>query len=407
MLFASEAIPVAELTETIRQVIDMDDRLQDVWVSGEVSNMSHAPSGHWYFTLKDSEAQLRCVMWRSSVERQSITPRNGDAITAHGYISVYPSRGEYQLYADRVRPAGVGDLYAQFERLKAQLEAEGLFAEERKRPLPDFPRIIGVVTSAEAAAFQDVQNVLRRRFPLAEVIFSPSLVQGTEAPAQIVAALQRLNQLTQADVIILCRGGGSIEDLWAFNDERVVRAVVDSRIPIVTGVGHETDFTLVDFASDLRAPTPSAAAELVTPLIDDLRYDVQRSLQDAAAILLGKVFSLRADVIASTRTMGYVSPMSRVHNLRQRIDERSARLLSDQQRRLALLRERLQTRTAALNAANPQAILERGYAIIRSDDGELISSVTSPAAKAGMGITIQLRDGELKGRIENKDTDIS
>ena len=167
MLFASDAISVAELTETIRRVIEMDDVLQDVWVSGEVSNMSRAPSGHWYFTLKDSEAQLRCVMWRSSAERQSITPRNGDAITAHGYISVYPTRGEYQLVTDRVRPAGVGDLYQQFERLKAQLEAEGLFAEERKRSLPDFPHIIGVVTSPEAAAFQDVQNVLRRRFPLA------------------------------------------------------------------------------------------------------------------------------------------------------------------------------------------------------------------------------------------------
>ncbi|MCA9910475.1 MAG: exodeoxyribonuclease VII large subunit, partial [Anaerolineae bacterium] len=209
----TETYSVAELTAYIRQLFDSDDRMQDVWVEGEVSNMNRAASGHLYFTLKDSRAQLKCVMWRSSAERQSYLPQNGDAIMVHGAISVYEQNGVYQLYADRIRPAGVGDLYLQFEQLKAKLEAEGLFDPQRKRPIPEYPRTIGVVTSADAAAFQDIQNVLRRRYSLAHVILSSTLVQGQEAPTQIVAALKRLNQHTDCDVILLCRGGGSIEDL--------------------------------------------------------------------------------------------------------------------------------------------------------------------------------------------------
>ena len=265
---------VAELTTYIRELFESNEQLQDVWVEGEVSNFSKASSGHLYFTLKDSAAQIKCVMWRSSVERQTTIPQNGDAVLVHGAVSVYEVNGVYQLYADRIRPLGVGNLYQQFEELKARLTDEGLFDEARKRPIPDFPHQIGVVTSPEAAAFQDVQNVLRRRYPLVEVILSPCQVQGEAAPAQIVRAIERLNQYSQVDVILVCRGGGSIEDLWAFNDERVARAMVASRIPVVSGVGHETDFTIADFAADLRAPTPSAAAELMTPNIDDLRDDV-------------------------------------------------------------------------------------------------------------------------------------
>ncbi|MCB0116840.1 MAG: exodeoxyribonuclease VII large subunit, partial [Caldilineaceae bacterium] len=204
---------VAELTAYIRQLFDHDERMQDVWVEGEVSNMTRAASGHLYFTLKDSKAQLKCVMWRSSAERQSYLPDYGDAIVVHGAISVYEQNGVYQMYADRIRPTGVGDLYLRFEQLKAKLEEDGLFDPLRKRPIPQYPRTIGVVTSADAAAFQDIQNVLRRRYPMAQVILSPTLVQGVEAPAQIVKALNKLNDQTECDVILLCRGGGSIEDL--------------------------------------------------------------------------------------------------------------------------------------------------------------------------------------------------
>ncbi|MBE0689715.1 MAG: exodeoxyribonuclease VII large subunit, partial [Anaerolineae bacterium] len=339
---------VAELTAYIRQLFDNDGRMQDVWVEGEVSNMTRAASGHLYFTLKDSRAQLKCVMWRSSAERQSYLPQHGDAIAVHGAISVYEQNGLYQLYADRIRPTGVGDLYLQFEQLKAKLEAEGLFDPLRKRPIPEYPHVIGIVTSADAAAFQDMQNVLRRRYPLARVILSPTLVQGVEAPAQIVKALDRLNEHTDCDVILLCRGGGSIEDLWAFNDEGVARAVAASRIPVISGVGHETDFTISDFAADLRAPTPSAAAELATPDSAELRAtlaELTRALDTSAAVLLRQRRQRVDDQIWSLRQ---VSPLAQVRNARQRIDDWTARLNAGQRARLRLLRERLAARTAAL-----------------------------------------------------------
>jgi exodeoxyribonuclease VII large subunit len=396
-----DAYSVAELSSYIRQMFEIDNRLQDIWVTGEISNMTRASSGHWYFTLKDSRSQLKCAMWRSSAERQSFVPQNGDAVTAHGRVSVYEPRGEYQLYADIIRPVGIGDLYARFEQLKARLESEGLFDIERKRPIPAFPRQIGVVTSPEAAAFQDIQNVLRRRFPLVEVILSPTPVQGDSAPPQIVAALERLNTHTLVDVILLCRGGGSLEDLWAFNDERVARAVAASRIPVITGVGHETDFTIVDFVSDLRAPTPSAAAELATPDIDDLREGVRAMKDIINSLTQGHLADLRASLAAAQRTLGHLSPAWRIATLRQRIDDWNMRLGGDQRKHISLLHERLKSREAALNAANPQAILARGYAIV-SSGGQRIKSTGE--VHPGDGITIQLHDGEIKARVEDNET---
>lgn len=396
-----DAYSVAELSSYIRQMFEIDNRLQDIWVTGEISNMTRASSGHWYFTLKDSQSQLKCAMWRSSAERQSFVPQNGDAVTAHGRVSVYEPRGEYQLYADIIRPVGIGDLYARFEQLKARLESEGLFDIERKRPIPAFPRQIGVVTSPEAAAFQDIQNVLRRRFPLVEVILSPTPVQGDSAPPQIVAALERLNTHTLVDVILLCRGGGSLEDLWAFNDERVARAVAASRIPVITGVGHETDFTIVDFVSDLRAPTPSAAAELATPDIDDLREGVRAMKDIINSLTQGHLADLRTSLAAAQRTLGHLSPAWRIATLRQRIDDWNMRLGGDQRKHISLLHERLKSREAALNAANPQAILARGYAIV-SSGGQRIKSTGE--VHPGDGITIQLHDGEIKARVEDNET---
>lgn len=401
--FFSASYSVTDLTTYIREVIESNETLQDVRVTGEVSNMRRAASGHWYFTLKDSSAQLKCVMWRSSAEKQTFVPKDGDAIEAQGRIGVYDAQGAYQLYANAVRPVGMGDLYQQFEALKAKLEAEGLFDPARKRPIPAFPRLIGVVTSPEAAAFQDIQNVLRRRFPLAEIILSPSLVQGADAPPQIVAALERLNQHTQADVILLIRGGGSIEDLWAFNDERVARAVVASRIPVVSGVGHEIDFTIVDFVSDLRAPTPSAAAEVATPNVEELRLNL-RDLGDTLATLMdNRLFDLRTNLGGARRTLGHISPASRIRNLRQRVDDWNTRLINGQAARLTRLTERLAAKKAALDAADPRSILARGYAIVyRSEDMARISQAAG--TKPGVGITLQFHDGELKARVEDKDS---
>ncbi len=397
---AAEVYSVGALTTHIRELIETSFTLQDTWVEGEISNMRVANSGHWYFTLKDNRAALKCVMWRSDAARYGQAPRDGDAVRAHGRIGVYEQRGEYQLYADFIRPVGVGDLYQQFELLKSRLQAEGLFDEEHKRPLPTFPARIGVVTSADAAAYQDVLNVLRRRFPVAEVVLSPTLVQGDTAPPQIVLALGRL---ADVDVIILCRGGGSIEDLWAFNDEAVARAVFESMVPVVTGVGHETDFTIVDFVADLRAPTPSAAAEVATPDAAELReqlHDRQRGLVDAAKAQLR---AFRDDTADYVRTLGYLSPARTIERERQRVDDLAGRLGSAQHRSMDLRAERLSTRMAALNAANPAAILARGYAIVtRSEDGTIVRNEKD--AKPGVGVTIRLESGELKARIEDKDT---
>src|SRR5512132_872208 len=277
-LFSTQQWTVSKLTFLIRKLLEENEVLQDVWVQGEISNLSRPASGHVYFTLKDSSAALKCVMWKTSAARLRMGLQDGMEVEVHGKIGVYEVSGQYQLYADQIRPVGEGALYQEFMRLKAMLEAEGLFAPERKRPIPMLPKKIGIVTSATGAALRDMLNTLRRRLPVVEVILAPSPVQGSEAPPALVKAIQSLN-LQSPDVIILARGGGSIEDLWAFNDERVVRAVAISAVPIICGVGHETDFTLSDFAADLRAPTPTAAAELATQItIFDLTTQVS-SLQ--------------------------------------------------------------------------------------------------------------------------------
>src|SRR5690606_27051359 len=294
-----DAFSVHQITIYIRDLIDQDPRLAGVVVEGEVSHFTRASSGHLYFTLKDDSAELRCVMWRSQAAWLGFEPQHGDAVLAHGQISVYEQRGQYQLMCDMLQPAGLGELNRQFELLKARLNAEGLFDEARKRPLPAFPRAVGVVTSPTTAAFQDVLNVIRRRYPLLPVVLSPTLVQGKEAPPQIIAALDRLNQRDDIDLILLVRGGGSLEDLWCFNDEAVVRAVAASRLPVVTGVGHEIDFTLVDFAADRRAPTPSAAAELITPDGALLAQQVRGLRSRMDTMLIGQLEQLRHSLNAS------------------------------------------------------------------------------------------------------------
>src|SRR6266542_5963010 len=295
---------VSKLTFYIRKLLEENETLQDVWVQGELSNLSRPASGHVYFTLKDSSAALKCVMWKTSAMRLGIPLQDGKQVEVHGKIGIYEVSGQYQLYADQIRSVGEGALYQEFLRLKAMLEAEGLFAPERKRPIPMFPRRIGIVTSATGAALRDMLNTLRRRLPLVEVILAPSPVQGIEAPPALIKAIQSLND-QRPDVILIARGGGSIEDLWAFNDERVVRAVAMSEVPIISGVGHETDFTLCDFAADLRAPTPTAAAELATQItILDLRAELQNSqnrLVSATLNLLTEQKTLLSSLAAALR----------------------------------------------------------------------------------------------------------
>ena len=370
---------VTDLTRYLRDLFESDEYLQDVWVEGEVSNLSRPTSGHIYFTIKDASASLRCVMWRTAAARQKVLPREGDAVQVHGNVNIYEAGGQYQLYADLIRPAGEGILYQEFLRLKECLEAEGLFDPERKRAIPRWPGRIGIITSPTGAALRDILNTLRRRYPLAEIVLAPVPVQGDEAPPAIVAALQALNRLAQPDVIILARGGGSIEDLWAFNDERVARVIASSTAPVITGVGHETDFTIADFVSDLRAPTPTAAAELAVPNRLDLLSsldDLGRQLARSAQAGLG---SRRWGLDSLSGRLRLRSPAWRVQSDRQRLDELARRAAFALKGHFQLQRARLVGSELHLSSLNPMSILQRGYAIVSHRDGRLVRSVSQVA----------------------------
>jgi len=384
---------VSKLTFLIRKLLEENESLQDVWVQGEISNLSRPASGHVYFTLKDANASLKSVMWKASAVRLNLTLRDGMEVEVHGKIGVYEPQGQYQLYADQIRAVGEGALYQEFMRLKAQLEAEGLFDPERKRPIPELPRRIGIVTSATGAALRDMLNTLRRRLPLVEVILAPSPVQGVDAPAALVKALQSLS-LQSPNLIIIARGGGSIEDLWAFNDERVVRAVAASDVPIICGVGHETDFTLCDFASDLRAPTPTAAAELATPItIQDLTASVSNLQSLVSTHTLNIISSKYSSLSSLTSELRYLSPARLIQSESQRVDELSRRAFSAAFNRIILQRKHLEGTGKRLEALSPLAVLARGYAVVtRKDDGSVVSRV----AQASDAMKVRVSDGEFE-----------
>lgn len=388
---------VGELTTYIREMFELDYRLQDVEVTGEISNFTRAASGHLYFTLKDASAQIKCVMWRTQAERLRFRPVEGDAVTARGRISVYEVGGIYQLYAERLQPVGRGDLAAAFERLKEELAAEGLFDADHKQPIPRVPRKIGIVTSTGAAALRDILNVLQRRNPLVSVLIAPTLVQGEMAPLQIVRALKWLDDRDDIDTIIVARGGGSIEDLWAFNDERVARAIYDARHPVISGVGHETDFTITDFVADLRAPTPSAAAELAVIDLSDVRpviRDYERALRaELDAALAGR----REMVRSGMQLLNLLSPRRTIDADHQQIDMLADRMTRALHRVLDRHRSRLDIAVAGLTVVNPLATLARGFAIVRDDGGNVIRAVTQ--ANPGEGITIQVSDGTFGARV--------
>ena len=390
---------VTTLTNYLREVLETDEILRDVWVRGEISNFSQPRSGHLYFTLKDNDAQLRCVMWKGQTFRLRFNPKDGQSVEAHGAMSFYPAGGQVQLYVDEMQPVGEGQLYQEFLRLKARLEAEGLFAPELKRPLPQFPRHIGVITSASGAALQDILNTLRRRLPLARVTLAPTAVQGAEAPGGIVSAFQSLQTLPDLDLIILARGGGSIEDLWAFNDEAVAYAIRASRVPVISGVGHETDFTIADFAADLRAPTPTAAAELATPITSaDLAAELLSINQNLKTTLKNKFKSYRQDLLLAENRLQRHSPAQRVRTFLQFQDETRERLERAMRHYLAQHQLKLQNQVARLESVSPMAVLRRGFAIVSdAQTHQLISrrNQTSP----NQPIQIQLSDGKIAATI--------
>lgn len=389
---------VSEITDLLKNLIEQQPRLQNVWVQGQVSNYSRSGAGHIYFTLKDDRSQIQVIMFRSSAAGLRFVLKDGEEALVQGRLNLYPARGQYQINANKVEPLGIGALQRAFEDLKQQLADEGLFAEHHKKPLPVFPLKIGVITSATGAAFQDICQQLRKRYPLAEVLLHPTLVQGDGAAEGIVRALQAMNQRDDIDVLIVGRGGGSIEDLWAFNEEVVARAIFASAIPVVSAVGHETDFTIADMVADHRAPTPSAAVEHIVP--DQTELLTQLEGYDA---WLRRIVNDRFDA-HTTRLQDLeiqLSPTRRkdaIYQLSQRIDELETRSQNAMTRCLSNSERDLQTLAQRLNALSPLATLERGYSISRKMNGEIL--ISNQQVSVNDRIEVQLSHGHLACRVE-------
>jgi exodeoxyribonuclease VII large subunit len=388
-------LTVSDITRQIKQ--SLETSFPRIWIQGEISNFKQHTSGHLYFTLKDEGAQISGVMWRSRVANLTVIPEDGMKVIARGSITVYPPRGNYQIDCDQIQPIGIGELQLAFERLKKRLAAEGLFDGEHKKPIPEYPGLIGIVTSETGAALQDIRSVLQRRLPSVEVILVPVRVQGVGAAEEIAAAISDLNRFGNVDVMIVGRGGGSLEDLWAFNEEIVARAIYDSRIPVISAVGHEIDFSIADFVADLRAPTPSAAAELVvkdrSELIEVLRnmwYTINRNIED-------KVSSLRDSIAGLTTSYAFNRPMDLLRESSQRVDDLERDLQVSLSHILRLAGRNRKALGQRLEALSPKAVLTRGYTIVRKE-GEIV--VSSNDLNKGDVATVQFHDGTVTTRVE-------
>lgn len=386
-----EIITVSQLNFYVRSQLDSDPMLRNIFVRGEISNFTnHYRSGHFYMSLKDDKAVVKAVMFKSNAQRLNFMPENGMKVIAMGRATLYDRDGQFQFYIDDMQPDGIGALHVAFEQLKAKFAQQGLFDEERKRPLPQYPERIGVITSPIGAALQDILNILSRRWPIAKVILYPVLVQGDEAPGQICKAIEYFNRHKAADVLIVGRGGGSIEELWAFNDENVARCIAASVIPVVSAVGHETDFTIADFAADLRAPTPSAAAELVSPdiinTLSHLEY-LENSMKRYAQNKLENC-SMRLDMAVSSPAMK--EPRAAINAYRTKFEHLLMSLEASAKNRLRQESSRFATLTSKLDALSPFKVLSRGYSIASVDD-KVISSVSE--IHTGEDISLRLSDG--------------
>lgn len=387
---------ISRLNREVRLLIETG--LPALWLEGEVSNLARPASGHVYFSLKDEGAQVRCALWRSAALKLAFTPRNGMQLLVRARVSVYEPRGEYQLIIEYAEEAGEGALRRRFEELKARLQQEGLFDAAQKRPLPDLPRRIGVITSPSGAAIRDILHILRRRCPAVPVVIYPVPVQGDGAAAKIAAALALASTRAECDVLILARGGGSLEDLWSFNEEIVARAIRDSTIPVISGVGHEVDFTIADFAADRRAPTPSGAAEVAVP---DAAEWLRRLNKDAGRLRLAmqrRLGALAERLEWQRRRLEVTHPGHRLRQHGQRLDELELRRRQAMRYRLGALNARADSAALRLNAVSPLATLDRGYAIVsRASDDSIIRQAS--AVETGDDIGIRLAQGELEARV--------
>ncbi len=392
-------ITVGQLNRYVKLLLEQDAQLSPVMVSGEISNfVNHYKSGHLYLSLKDETALVKAVMFRTYASRLQFKPENGMKVIVRARVSLYEKDGSYQLYIEDMQPDGVGALQLAFEQLKKQLTEEGLFDASRKKPLPKYPKRIGVITSPTGAAVRDMLNILARRFPLAKVVFMPVLVQGEEAPPQLAAAIEKMNAEQAADVILIGRGGGSLEELWAFNTEMVCRAVAASEIPVISAVGHETDFTLCDFAADLRAPTPSAAAELAVPDRQELLAGLQQ--KNARLQLLTRTYLKQKETafmtLSSKKSLS--SPMFYVEQNSMRLDYLTRAFVGEAKNIFATAKNRLSASAAALDALSPLKVLSRGYAIPAKPDGTVVRSAQNVVK--GEKLSLCLQDGQIECTVD-------
>ena len=387
----NNTLSVSQITGHIQRTLEKD--FASVWVKGEISNLTRHSSGHWYFSIKDSGAQIGSVMFRRQNESVRFDPAHGMEITVHGKISVYPPQGRYQLIVDQMLPAGQGDLHLAFENLKKKLQAEGLFDPAHKQTLPRYPGKIGIVTSPTGAAIRDMINILSRRFPLADIILLPVKVQGDGSAAEIASAIETFNSMDECQVLLIGRGGGSLEDLWAFNEEIVARAIAKSRIPIVSAVGHETDTTISDFVADHRAPTPSAAAELVVPdKIELMRWfgQVDQSLQ---LNVRGRIDRYEQRLNSISASYALKRPELMIEQSVQNLDHLADRSLRATQEKITKLTSRLDQLAISIEASNPLSILEKGYSVLSDEAGRLIRSIDQVTDGTKLGM--RLSDGEI------------
>lgn len=386
-----QSLSVTELNNFIKGLLEQEPALSNVCVRGELSNYKIYPSGHHYFTLKDSESSLRCVMFKSSASKLRFRPENGMSVTVYGRVAVYPRDGAYQLYCSAIMPEGAGDLQIAFEQLKAQLASEGLFDRSHKKALPQFPKRIAIITSSAGAAIHDMIRILGHRWPMAQVVLLPVRVQGVEAPPEIAGAIRYANEFKVADVIITGRGGGSMEDLWAFNDERVARAIYASELPVISAVGHEPDVTISDYVADARASTPSNAAEIVVPDWHDIQDSLDSYGIRADQALRKKLVSLSERLESYRNKRVLTDPAAYIDNRRIELDHVRDRLAAAEERNLSKCRQNFVALTAALDAMSPLRVMSRGYAIAERNDGAAVRS--TDMLNAGDSITLRLLDG--------------
>lgn len=378
---------VSQINGYVKKILDHNIVLNNIWIKGEISNFKHHYSGHMYITLKDESSVLKAVMFRSSAQSLAFEPSDGMKVLARGRISVYEAGGSYQLYIEEMIPDGVGELYIAYEQLKKQLEAEGLFDEAHKKSIPRFPKTVGVVTAPTGAAVRDIINVISRRYPMAEIIIYPAQVQGVGAAQSVVRAIEYFNATGEADTLIVGRGGGSIEDLWAFNEEITARAIFASDIPIISAVGHETDFTIADFVADLRAPTPSAAAEIAVPSVIELRNRIHTDENRISRNIAGRIESSRLLL----KRFKMKTPKDRIDDYNLKLDSLLRNMHSNFKMKDMSLKRQLASLAAKLDALSPLQTLSRGYSIPTKDDGTVIRSVKE--MNTGTQFTLRLKDG--------------